>query len=757
MKHNILSYLLLALWVVSGCSLLVEVKDPPETKFCGDGQISGDEECDGSNLANKTCAILSLGSGLLTCNADCKFNTAGCELASNCGNGSIEGSEQCDGANLGGKTCLTEGFTGGTLACGDASTADACTFDTSRCTGGGTCGDNIAGPGEQCDGTDLNGESCGSQGYAGGTLRCMDDCSGFDTSFCTNNLCGNGQLNAGEDCDGTNLGQETCESQAMGTGSLSCKTDCHFDFTRCNSQTCGNNQLEGSELCDGTNLAGQTCFGLGYDSGTLGCNATCTYDFSACLGSVCGDGWVSGDEECEGTNLNGTTCASWGFYDGILSCGMGTTSPCRMDFSLCANNPLWTGPTLVSSGQAHTCATTTSNMVYCWGSDQYGMLGIQSGQAYQPVPKPVSYSGTWLQVSHISAGGMHTCAVSAMSGTAGNVLCWGNNTFGQLGLGSGYGTSVNLPTQVNSLTNIIAISAGFNHTCAIKEINAATHELYCWGDNSANQLGIGNYAGPTNVPVLVGLDPRAVACGERHTCAINTSDNVYCWGSNDQGQSGNGSGATGSNIPLTVSFSAATITTGANHTCATATGPMGDTYCWGKNDHGQLGLGHVNQMNTPTMVTALLSTTQLSAGGDHTCMIGQRSPENDCGDAFDNDGDGFVDCDDSDCFNMANCVGNENTGMGCSDGLDNDGDGKTDCNDPDCFTAASCTNSEDCSDNTDNDGDGLVDCADPICYNSPMCMIIPIRVNCWGGNWYGQVGNATTVDLYWPTTVSGQY
>lgn len=111
--------------------------------------------------------------------------------------------------------------------------------------------------------------------------------------------------------------------------------------------------------------------------------------------------------------------------------------------------------------------------------------------------------------------------------------------------------------------------------------------------------------------------------------------------------------------------------------------------------------------------------------------------EHDCGDAYDNDGDGFLDCIDFDCAGSCNCVecdcndGIDNDGDGfldcldfdcingtefecnCNDGIDNDGDGKTDCEDPDCLktTQKEC----DCTDGIDNDGDGFIDNLDFDC------------------------------------------
>jgi uncharacterized repeat protein (TIGR01451 family)/MYXO-CTERM domain-containing protein len=102
-----------------------------------------------------------------------------------------------------------------------------------------------------------------------------------------------------------------------------------------------------------------------------------------------------------------------------------------------------------------------------------------------------------------------------------------------------------------------------------------------------------------------------------------------------------------------------------------------------------------------------------------------------CADKKDNDGDSKIDCDDEDCQNnpaITVCKSKEDTNEKCKDGKDNDGDGKTDCDDEDCKAegittcADNAENTDDkCKDGVDNDKNGLIDCADPACGGTAPC------------------------------------
>jgi hypothetical protein len=141
------------------------------------------------------------------------------------------------------------------------------------------------------------------------------------------------------------------------------------------------------------------------------------------------------------------------------------------------------------------------------------------------------------------------------------------------------------------------VSAGPENTCAIK--NNGT--LFCWGLNLSGELGNNSisYGGDavSLVPVqesTSATDWARVSMGGNHTCAIKTNGTLFCWGSNDHSQLGNNLISDGamphSLVPVQESTSAtdwARVSAGAFYTCAIKTN--GTLFCWGANDRGQLG------------------------------------------------------------------------------------------------------------------------------------------------------------------------
>lgn len=118
----------------------------------------------------------------------------------------------------------------------------------------------------------------------------------------------------------------------------------------------------------------------------------------------------------------------------------------------------------VVTGDAHTCAIGSKGRVYCWGDNTYGQLGLSLDVLATSVPREVVLP-TDVQVVQLAAGASHTCALTDRK----NLVCWGRNDLGQVARapsGSAAPEAVVLPSAL-ATTTFVSIVAGHEHTCAI--------------------------------------------------------------------------------------------------------------------------------------------------------------------------------------------------------------------------------------------------------------------------------------------------
>ncbi|MBN1960687.1 MAG: hypothetical protein JW841_07050 [Deltaproteobacteria bacterium] len=261
-----------------------------------------------------------------------------------------------------------------------------------------------------------------------------------------------------------------------------------------------------------------------------------------------------------------------------------------------------------TAGGGHTCGLRYANGgayqdLWCWGANSDGQLGLGYTGSIPTEPMQVAdYSYNFVKVK---AGTRHTCALTSNK----TLYCWGNNSYGQLGLG-------NTSDYESNFTNIVSggyqwqdFALGDDFTCGIQN----DYSLWCWGKNDYGQLGIGNNQYKSQ-PTLVDntMQYRNVVVGQKHACALDTGDKLYCWGDNSWLQVGPSS----SLYPLYLSDNwSGMIFAGANHTCAIRNNNL---ECWGGNYNGQLGVGHTYSQG-PSAV--LNGATTAALGAVHTCAI----------------------------------------------------------------------------------------------------------------------------------------
>jgi alpha-tubulin suppressor-like RCC1 family protein len=231
----------------------------------------------------------------------------------------------------------------------------------------------------------------------------------------------------------------------------------------------------------------------------------------------------------------------------------------------------------------------------------------------------------------VTAGVSHTCAIHLIitvnpggrteSPAPDGILCWGDNHYGQLGDGTTLAHAP--PAAVTGLTATpSSVGAGDGFTCAtISDGRAA-----CWGRNNGGQLGDGTTTDrtlPKSVASTVQFAAGVrIAVGAAHTCALDVNGLAYCWGENEHGELGDGTTISRSApVPVSGGVKLKSITAGGAHTCGLT--DSGVAYCWGDNADGQLGIGAVSgPVTVPTRVAGARAFSSISAGADHTCAVG---------------------------------------------------------------------------------------------------------------------------------------
>jgi alpha-tubulin suppressor-like RCC1 family protein len=261
---------------------------------------------------------------------------------------------------------------------------------------------------------------------------------------------------------------------------------------------------------------------------------------------------------------------------------------------------IWTMQQVNSAISAGTWPTALNNnaALYSWGQNSYGQLGLGNTTNYSS-PKAIGSANAWLS---ISAGYYHATAIKSN----GTLWAWGNNTAGQLGQGNR--TLYSSPKQVGSLTNWSQVANGTAHVAAIKTDGT----IWTWGNNNSGQLGLGNvtyYSSPKQVGSLTSW--YKVSCQRRGTLAIKTDGTLWSWGQNSVGQLGLGN-TTAYSSPKQIGALTnwLQISGGTYHAIAIKTN--GTLWTWGYNVSGELGTGNTTYYSSPKQIGAL--TTWSSIG-----------------------------------------------------------------------------------------------------------------------------------------------
>ena len=293
---------------------------------------------------------------------------------------------------------------------------------------------------------------------------------------------------------------------------------------------------------------------------------------------------------------------------------------------------------IITAGIGHTCAITPADGLRCWGLNDSGQLGDAT---FTDSSIPVNVVDVIASgVIDLESGIKHTCALISNS----EVVCWGLNSSGQLG--DGTTTNRNVPVLVKGLEGkIVSISGGAEFTCAVTDAD----DVMCWGNNSSGQLNDGTTIN-RNVAVLV--DPELVnnvamvSGGQKELqgvtsdgaynfwngepiipvtglpdennvilsadrffeggCATSTDSVVQCWGAIINAEVKGG--VLDHNL----------LDSGGGHACTVNDKGL---VCWGENSTGQLGIGSLTNSDKAQVVKGIPSVVDLATGLNHSCAI----------------------------------------------------------------------------------------------------------------------------------------
>ncbi len=267
----------------------------------------------------------------------------------------------------------------------------------------------------------------------------------------------------------------------------------------CQAPTCGDAKVEQGEDCDAAEAA---------------LSGACV----KCKTASCGDGFVYKDhEQCDDANKRS---------------GDGCSATCHIE------------PVAIALGGGTTCALSATGLVKCWGSNDNGVLGLgdttSRGDVKSQMPSklPVIDLGADRKAIAISVSAANSaCALL----DHGDVKCWGNNQFGQLGTG-GTGSQDNRgdnpgemgdalkPIPLGAGRKAIGVSAGSNYSCAVLEGGS----VKCWGSGKYGQLGqesVYDAPSPAQIdPVDLKRAAKAVSASDGVTCVLLDNGTLKCWG-----------------------------------------------------------------------------------------------------------------------------------------------------------------------------------------------------------------------------------
>lgn len=273
----------------------------------------------------------------------------------------------------------------------------------------------------------------------------------------------------------------------------------------------------------------------------------------------------------------------------------------------------------VACGWAHTLFTTENGKVYSCGCNTNGQLGVGDNKTIEHVAFPVYVTELDEEIMQIAAGSQHSVLLTS----SGILYVWGSNSSGQLGLLKSEMEVYPQPTLLSIPYNVSSISCGYYHTGFV----TIDGKLLLCGNGENGELGIDEKShgiGWTPTEANITANIISVACGGRHSIALTSSDGCYVCGNNSAGQLGlENVSSTSTWTHLHFEDSICEVSAGENHSMfLTDTGAV---YACGDTKYGKLCISDCDQtVRKPCKIDFPFSTlkvTKLVCGGCHTIIL----------------------------------------------------------------------------------------------------------------------------------------
>ena len=261
----------------------------------------------------------------------------------------------------------------------------------------------------------------------------------------------------------------------------------------------------------------------------------------------------------------------------------------------------------ISAGSRFSLAVNAAGVPYSWGNDSASQLGNGLPDANRNTAAPF---GTITDIRSLSAGQEYHGIVVRNDGTAwawgyrGNVDC-------------AVGTVASAPFKVDYATDILAASAGYDHTLLLRNDG----RVLSFGCNNAGQLGRPGAAPPMTPPAVVsGLAANivAVAAGDGYSLALDANGDVWSWG---RANPTDRSGRSDSPTPVRLAGLSNIIAIAAANEHALALRRDGAVLAWGSNRNGKLGDGTEVDRAVPTLTLLASQITAIAAGSNNSLAL----------------------------------------------------------------------------------------------------------------------------------------